>query len=333
MSRTTTAPHAAHAPDGTSVNPYFFLVGAPRSGTRLLGRLTGAHPDIAVIHEARFVPGWFRHRRGVTPEGLVTPGLVEKLAQFERFEYLEVEREQLEQLVGGRERLPYSTFVTELFDLHGRALGKRFVADKSPRYVRNLPTLHELWPAARFVHLVRDGRDVGLSVLSWKKVVERGELVAGLPTWEEDPVTTVALWWERLVRLGREDGSRLGPALYHELRYEALVADPAAECEALCAFLDLPYDEAMLHYHEAAEARRSRHASRPPTAGLRKWRAQMPTEEVERFEAAAGDLLDELGYPRAFPRIDAKARTRATRMRETFSDAMREKGARLPRHW
>jgi hypothetical protein len=333
MSRATHSPRRSQPPGGTSVNPYLFIVGAPRSGTRLLGRLVNAHPDIAVIHEARFVPGWFRHRRGVTPEGFVTPELVDKLAQFERFEQLEVAREQLEQLVAGRKRLPYSAFVTELFDLHGTALGKRLVADKSPRYVRNLPTLHELWPQARFVHLVRDGRDVALSVLSWRKVVERGELVANLPTWEEDHTTTVALWWERLVRLGREDGSALGPALYHDLRYEALVTDPAAECEALSAFLDVPYDEAMLRYHEAAEARRSRHASRPPTPGLRKWRAQMPPEEIERFEAAAGGLLEELGYPRAFPRIDANARRHAARMRELFSDAMREKSARLPRRW
>jgi Sulfotransferase family len=294
-------------------------LGAPRSGTRLLGRLTGAHPDIAVIHEARFVPGWFRHRRGVTPEGFVTPELVEKLVAFERFEHLQVDREQLEQLVAGRREMPYSAFVTELFDLHGKALGKRLVADKSPRYVRNLPTLHELWPAARFVHLVRDGRDVCLSVLSWKKVVERGELVANLPTWEEDRTTTVALWWERLVRLGREDG----PALYHEVRYEALVADPAAECEDLCAFLGVPYDDAMVRHHEG----------RPPTSGLRKWRTQMAPEEVERFEAVAGELLDELGYPRAFPRIHAKARGHAARMRESFSDAMREQQARLPHRW
>jgi hypothetical protein len=323
MSHGTHAPQRSRPRGGASVNPYCFIVGAPRSGTRLLGRLVNAHPDVAVIHEARFVPGWFRHRRGVTPEGFVTPELVEKLARFERFEQLQVEREQLEQLFAGREELPYSAFVTELFDLHGKALGKRLVADKSPRYVRNIPTLHELWPQARFVHLVRDGRDVALSVLSWKKVVERGGLVANLPTWDEDRTTTVALWWERLVRIGREDGAPLGPGLYHEQSYDALVADPASECEGLCAFLGVPYDEAMLQHHEG----------RPPTPGLRKWRAQMPPEEVERFEAAAGDLLDELAYDRAFPEPRADACRHAARMRELFSEAMREQEARLPRRW
>jgi hypothetical protein len=323
MSRATPAPHPSQPARPAPLNPYVFILGAPRSGTRLLGRLVNAHPDIAVIHEARFVPGWFRHRRGLTPEGFVTPELVEKLARFERFEHLEVDREQLEQIVAGREEMPYSAFITELFERHGSALGKRLVADKSPRYVRNIPTLNELWPAARFIHLVRDGRDVGLSVLNWKKVTVRGELVANLPTWEEDRTTTVALWWERLVRLGREDGVPLGPGLYRELRYEALVDDPASECRALCEFLDVPYDEAMVQHH----------GGRPPTPGLRKWRTQMPPEEVERFEAAAGDLLDELGYTRAFPKTGGKVRRHAEAMRDLFSEAMRAKEARLPSRW
>jgi hypothetical protein len=313
----------AEPPGRTSVNPYFFIVGAPRSGTRMLGRLVNAHPEIAVIHEGRFVPGWFRHRRGLTPEGVVTPELVRLLAEFERFEHLAVERDQLERLIAERPELPYATFVSELFDLHGRAVGKRLVGDKSPRYVRNVPTLHQLWPAAKLVHLVRDGRDVGLSVLSWKKVVERGELVATLPTWREDRISTVALWWERLVRLGRQDGVPLGPGLYQEVRYESLVEHPAAACESLCAFLGVPYDEAIVHRHDGP----------PPTPGMRKWRAQMAPEEVERFEAVAGDLLDELGYPRLFPEIGAGARRSATRMRELFSEYTREHGGRLPDGW
>jgi hypothetical protein len=55
------------------------------------------------------------------------------------------------------------------------------------------------------------------------------------------------------VRRGREAGKWLGPKLYREMRYESLVAGPEQECAALCDFLGLAYDEAMLHYHEAFE--------------------------------------------------------------------------------
>jgi Sulfotransferase family len=303
------------------VNPFLFIVGCPRSGTRMLGRLVDSHPEIAVVHEARFVPGWFVHRRGVTADGFATPELVERLVGFERFDRLGVAREDLERLLDAGEPVPYATFVSGLFELHRRQRGKRLVADKSPRYTRNLPTLHELFPSARIVHVVRDGRDVALSVGSWRKVTEGGGLVARYRTWPEDPVTAIALWWEREVRLACEDGRALGLELYREPRYEALVADPAGECARLCGFLGVAYDAAML----ASE--------RPPVPGVRDWSTQMPPDDVRRFEAAAGDLLDELGYPRAFRDPGPEASEHAARLRALFSEELLARDGRLPRHW
>jgi hypothetical protein len=305
------------------VNPFLFVVGCARSGTRMLGRLLDGHPEIAVIHEARFVPGWFKHRRGVTPDGYATRELVERLVAFERFDRLGVARADLEGLLGPGGAVPYSEFVGGLFDLHGRARGKPLVADKSPRYVRNIPTLHELFPSAKILHLVRDGRDVALSVASWRKVTERGDLVAHYGTWQDDPVTTIALWWEREVRLGREDGSALAPGLYGESHYEAVVDDPAGECARLCAFLGVPYDDAMV----------ASTAERPPTAGMRDWRTQMPPADVRRFEAAAGDLLDELGYPRTFPDPTPDERAHAEGLRTRYGEQLVAGGHRVPRRW
>jgi hypothetical protein len=302
------------------VNPFLFVLGAPRSGTRMLGRLLDGHPEIAVVHEARFVPGWFVHRRGVTADGYATRELVERLVAFERFEHLGVAPEDVERLIAGDEPVPYAAFVSGLFDFVARARGKRLVADKSPRYVRNIPTLHELFPSAKILHLVRDGRDVALSVANWRKVKERGDMVARYGTWQDDPVSTIALWWEREVRLGRGEGLALGAQLYAETRYEAVVADPAGECARLCAFLGVPYDEAMV----------ASTAARPPTPGMRDWRTQMPPDDVRRFEAAAGDLLDELGYPRVFPDLPSEARDHAARMRARFSDEIRARDGRLP---
>jgi hypothetical protein len=100
------------------------------------------------------------------------------------------------------------------------------------------------------VHLIRDGRAVCLSVLNWDHAARTAGRYAG---WFEDPIVTTALWWRRKVELGREGGRRLGPQLYYELRYEALVSQPAGECVKLCAFLGLPYDEAMVRFHEGRQ--------------------------------------------------------------------------------
>jgi hypothetical protein len=195
--------------------------------------------------------------------------------------------------------------VSSLFDLYGQKRGKQLVGDKTPGYARNLNTLHALWPAAKFVHLIRDGRDVCLSVLSWQRAKRwaAGEGLARFSAWTESPVCAAALWWDWHVRLAREAGPALRPGVYAELRYEALVADPLGECRKLCTFLGIPYHEEMLELYETrskdGDAGDEKHPWQPITAGLRDWRSQMSPQDVELFEAAAGSLLDELGYPRA----------------------------------
>jgi hypothetical protein len=320
------------------MNPYVFVVGCPRSGTTLLGRLLNAHPELAIIHEGRFVAAFFERRRGLTPDGAVTPALIDRLLGFRPFENVSVSREQLGQLADGGEPVPYARFVSRIFDLHGEAHGKRLVGDKTPHYVRSISTLHSLWPHARFVHIVRDGRDVCQSVRDWKKVVDRGGAVARYSAWEHEPVATAALWWEWQVRLGREAGGALGPRLYHELRYESLVADPEGRCRALCEFLDVPFDRTMLGFHEGRSREDpeldAKQAWRPVTPGLRDWRTEMPGGDLERFEAAAGKLLEELGYARGAPRPSGAAVASASRARRSFAGEIGGKRhRRLPAGW
>jgi Sulfotransferase family len=320
------------------MNPYLFIVGCPRSGTTLLGRMVDAHPDIAVVHEGRFAPDWFERGRGLTADGHVTPELIDGLLGHPPFEAISVTREELERLLDDGDRVPYADFVAGIFDLHGRAHGKRLVGDKTPHYVRSLPTLHALWPAARIVHLIRDGRDVAQSVLGWRKVTERGGSVARFSAFREDRVATVACWWEWLVRLGREDGAALPPATYHEIRYESLVADPAAEAERLCDFLGVPYDDRMLGFHEGREREdpglSAKKAWRRVTPGLRDWRSEMSPDDIERFEAVAGGLLDELGYERGGPPPTTELSSHADRVRRSFASELRDRRhRRLPAAW
>ena len=316
------------------MNPYVFIVGCPRSGTTLLRRLVDAHPHIAIIHQSRFIPNFFERRRGLTPEGLVTTKLVDRLLEARGVKNLETSREMLESLVEAGEPISYSTFVTGIFDLYGKGQGKLLVGDKTPAYVRRIPTLHALWPEARFVHIIRDGRDVCMSAINWRKA---DHALGRFSTWGEDQVSTAALWWEWHVRLGREDGGSLAPHLYHEVRYEALVSAPEETCAALCHFLGIPYDEGMLKFHEGRENADpnldAKKAWRPLTPGLRKWSEQMPPEDLERFEAAAADLLEELGYPRACPPPPEEKLARAVQIRQSFIREATASGKRLPKGW
>jgi Sulfotransferase family len=308
------------------MNPYAFVVGCPRSGTTLLQRLLDAHSHLAIINETLWIT-----READRP---VTPELVSRLFEYRRFRRLDLPRDEIELLLDGEGPVSYAHFVSGIFDLYGKKHSKPLVGDKSPGYVRKLRKLHALWPEARFVHLIRDGRDVWLSIASWKKA---GRSAGQFATWADDPVGTTALWWERSVRLGREAGSALGPARYHEVRYEDLVEDTARECRGVCTFLGIPYEEDMLRFHEGRTRRAPglspKKAWLPPTSGLRDWRVHMPPEEVERFEAAVGDLLSELGYPRAVPRVAVRAGARAARTRSAFTADARARRRALPGAW
>jgi hypothetical protein len=316
------------------MNPYVFVVGCPRSGTTLLRRIGDAHPDLAVVRELHWLTRLWERRIGISPEGKVTRELVDELASDPRFPRMGLSTESVADLIEGGPPKHFARFVTDVFDRHGHLTGKRLVGEKTPGYVRRLRTLHSLWPEAKIVHLVRDGRDVALSVLDWPRA---RRTVGRFPTWDDDPLTTTALWWEWHVRLGREAARLLGPGRYHELGYESLVAGPERECRRLCGFLGLTYDSAMLRFHEGrtrpTDGRSAKKAWLPVTAGLRDWRDQMAPAAVARFEAAAGPLLDELGYPRGSAAPTQEQLAHASRLREAFGDHARARGLAVPQAW
>jgi hypothetical protein len=312
------------------MNPFVFIVGCPRSGTTLLQRILNANSRLAVIHETHWIAKFYQKAVKETPEGWVSPELLRKLGKHPKFKYLGISREEMLSWHNG-EPVSYAAFVASVFDRYGQDHGKPLVGDKTPAYARFVDLLHSLWPAARFIHLIRDGRDVCLSAVNWKKP---GRLLLRASTWKPDTDVTAALWWEWHVRMARQSGQGLGPERYYEVRYEALVDQPAEETVKLCAFLGLPYEATMLRFHEGRTRTEAgldpKEAWLPITPGLRNWRTQMPAREVERIEAAAGDLLDELGYPRAFPDPSPEATQEAANIRDIFVRDVRSPRRPLP---
>ena len=312
-------------------NPFVFIVGCPRSGTTLFRRMVDAHPEVAVIPEVGWLARCYEHRVGLTPEGRLTPEFVDKLPKkggFGRYTPLPIGRNELRVFAAGRPAPTYAEFVSLLFDRYGEARGKPLVGNKTVDHALNVATLHEIFPGAKFVHLIRDGRDVATSAVAWRRS-ER--LAEEFSTWSEDPISTAALWWEWHVRRAREAGMPLGRGLYHEVFYENLVADPVGESERLCDFLGIPYENAMVRFHEGREkddpTLDAKSAWRPPTSGLRDWRTGMDPHSLRSFEAVAGGLLDELGYERGADDGADGALEHAEEVRLRFE------GRPLPQRW
>ena len=178
--------------------------------------------------------------------------------------------------------------IAAVFEAYAAERGKPRWGDKTPLYMQHLPLLERLFPTARFVHLIRDGRDAALSFLS----VPEGIMTEG---WGHPrDAAGFACQWATEVRAARALGARVGPERFLEVRYEALVAEPEAELRRICSFAGLEYDEAMLGYVGQTDSARKEHQQRlnePPRVGVRNWRSEMSPDGVAAFEAVAGDLL------------------------------------------
>lgn len=202
--------------------------------------------------------------------------------------------------------------VRRVYTLWAEHQGKRRYADRNPDNVLRLGALTALFPEARIVHVVRDGRDVAASwlELGWADTIERA-----------------ALHWRHRVRQGRQALRLVGERRYHELRYEDLVRDPEATLRRLCAVIEVPFDHAMLEHRRAAAAaaRRElrphhhRSVTQPLRPALRDWRRDLPPAAVARFELAAGDLLSDLGYELADRRPGVGTRLAVGRRRLSWT--------------
>jgi Ser/Thr protein kinase RdoA (MazF antagonist) len=288
--------------------PLVFVLGCPRSGTTMLERMLDAHRDLAMTHETHWVTKHAKRRRDLTRDGLVRPDTLDAMYADDRFVRMAPRRDEVEALMADRP-LKYRRLVRLVFDHFRRSRGKRFVGDKSTGgYLRDIGRLREMCPDSKIVHLVRDGRDVCLSMLGWPKAAR----AAGrFPMFRDDPVATTAAWWQWHVRAGMEQGRPLGAEAYREMRYEDLVSEPEQRCAQLCEFLGLDPDPAMAAFHAGrsrpGQGRSANAAWLAPTPGLRDWRSQMRPEQIEVFEAIAGDTLASFGYERRFPRVSPQA--------------------------
>lgn len=207
--------HASVAP------PAIFVIGSPRSGTTLLRLILDSHPRISCGEETHFLRALEtivgRDWQLVASYGMPRAWWIERI------------------------RALYEDFQAEVL----RASGKARWAEKDPTYTLLLPFIEELFPDARFVHLLRDGHDVVASFRDrW------GYRSAARAARSE---------WARYVRAARALGARIGAERYLELRYERLVADPEAEAGHLFAFLGEAWDPAVLRFDPADHAATERY--------------------------------------------------------------------------
>jgi hypothetical protein len=164
--------------------------------------------------------------------------------------------------------------------------------DKNPGYISQIPLISQLLPQARFIHIVRDGRDVAVSLRK--------------PPFDIVSVAEAAAFWRRQVAAGVRSGRLLNDDRYMELRYEDLVQGPREVLGQVCAFCRITFEERMLEFYEQNRQKEMvpshrlawhQNTLQPVTQErMAIWKSEMSESDVFEFQFSSGDLLRRFDY-------------------------------------
>jgi len=242
-----------------------FNFGSRRSGTYWLQRIVTATPAVSAVPTESYL---FSH--GIAP-------------LYERFQHSARASQQVGTVYVDREPLVEATRdLCDVVLMEHLEAGADRVAERTPHHARHLPLITEVYPDARYVHIIRDGRDVARSIAA--------------QDWGPESIAEAAAEWRDSVATAQT--ASLDPAIYREVRYERLLASPREEIAALYEWLGLQASAAALG-EAVAEAERQVNVDwRSGNVGTAKWREAFSPDDLEVFDTVAGDLLEELGYDR-----------------------------------
>jgi hypothetical protein len=156
---------------------------------------------------------------------------------------------------------------------------------KAPRTVLILPFVHEMYPLAKVVHLVRDGRDIAYSK-NQNQLRRHGHRVLPPSDKRVPRAQASIMFWSRVNLAAARYGERFLAGSYLLLRYEDVCADPAEAAARLVDFLGAASTDSMRQ--AAIDLVR-------PSESLGRWREREPGK-TRALERLGGDALREFGY-------------------------------------
>jgi len=264
--------------------------------------MVGAHPRLAVPLSTTGL--WYRYGRLLDHyDQLGTAAnvelLVQDLLQEERIRLWDVKLSR-DSVLKGLTPCSYPTVIARFHSLYAQSKGKDLWGNIDIATLDDMDMAASWFPRARFIHIVRDGRDVALS----HETMPYGT----------SNVAECALRWTQRLHTNLKMGAILGPNRYLVVRYEDLVLDTKSALRRMCEFLDLSYSAQMLEYtsmvkQKIPDDRRWLWPAldQPPVESkVYRWKREMSETKRIVFENTADKMLSKLGYE-TYSRIPKRA--------------------------
>lgn len=298
---------------------HLFLSGNQRSGKTLLQLILCSHPEITISPGTNVIAKVLYGMRRDRPLDADQLREVRRTLQKDRkFKAWRVDHRVYQERVakyGGELRVTTKDVVEDLMSFFRDQTkpGARYVGNKKGCYCKEGDLVKRVFPDAKLVFIVRDGR---------------GAVSSMLETQPEHDIYSASLTWMMKARRIRELAAEM-PKDVFVVRYESLVSDPVRMCHDLCAFLGLDYTDAMLANYRTNDAIRhqtdtTHHETYEAitTSMIDEWKTHLRPEQIEIVEGITGDELVQHGYERSLPRagqLRARATYRFLRSREQAS--------------
>lgn len=260
--------------------PLIFIGGMPRSGTTLMRTMLDAHPEIRCGQETRVIPRLLFMRNN----------WIRSAKEKHRLEEAGILPDVLDQAI--------SQFILEIIVHHGEPA--KFLCNKDPFTLKATTYLHELFPRAKFILMLRDGRATAHSIISRKVTI------AGFDITSYRDVLTK---WNRALEIINSQCSQVGRKYCLPVHYEQLVLNPVSKTKEIFEFLGIPWSEYVLHHEQhigeiqLSKLEKSTDQVQRPLYldALTSWFGHIP-EDVERDMAKIAPMLSKLGYDPYNPR-------------------------------
>jgi len=217
-------------------------------------------------------------------------------------------------------------FLRIVMDAIAREQGMQRWAENSPEGILHLPLIKRLIPDALVIHMIRDGRDVAMSL-------NHVRYLRPFPWQDRISLTGAGVYWEWIAECGRSYGRQLG-ADYLEVHFEDLVTTPRETLKSIGNFLDhsLDYDRIREVGYGSVSKPNTSFRTEPQDSfnPIGRWRKGFSPQQLERFERMVGKALVDFGYSPAGSGSRKTMEMRVTRsMYRTYFEAK----LRLKRNW
>jgi hypothetical protein len=282
--------------------PAPFVVGLARSGTTLLRLMLDNHPDLAIPSETHFIPSL---SQVITKGNLDFSFFLKTIMESSWWNDFHIDSNVFQSRVKGLKNFNVTNGLRVFYKLYAERFEKKRWGDKTPPYISFMELIYELLPEARFIHVIRDGRDVALSVMNlW---------------FGPNSIQEAASQWIWKIKEARRQAQNI--SYYLEIRYEDLILNTENTLRCVCDFLNLSWNSKMLEYHEGAKERLNEfkrdivlpefdrfvraddrieiHALTglpPQTSRIERWKKEMKSSDKKIYESIAAPMLRELGY-------------------------------------